>query len=118
MSVTRRFDLYKTALVNNNKELDYLDTKIYEANRVNGYTYYTVVQSTEHRLDLISYIHYNTVDLWWLIAQYNEILDPLEEVVMGRVLQIPALPDYYKFYNNNSKIDEIEEVFSDHDLEV
>jgi hypothetical protein len=118
MPVTRRFDLYKPIIVDNNKELDYLDTKIYESKTISGFRYYTVVQSTEHRLDLISYIHYNTVDLWWLIAQYNNILDPLTEVVMGKVLQIPALPEYYKFYNSNSKIDEIDETFSDHTLEV
>jgi hypothetical protein len=118
MAVTRRFDLYKTALITDNKELDYLDTKIYEAKDINGYAYYTVTQSTESRLDLISFIHYNTVDLWWLIAQYNDILDPFEEIVMGRVLLIPALPDYYKFYNENSQIDEIDEVFSDHTLDV
>lgn len=43
------------------------------------------------RLDLISYAEYNTVELWWLIAKMNNIIDPLEEVNTGLVLQIPSI---------------------------
>lgn len=41
------------------------------------------------RLDLISHQHYNTVEYWWIIADANDLLDPLEEMRPGMILKIP-----------------------------
>lgn len=51
---------------------------------------YTVDNFFEHRLDLISEMFYQEPRLWWVIAQYNSILDPFGEIVAGRILRIPA----------------------------
>ena len=51
---------------------------------------YTVENFYEGRLDLISSVFYNEPRWWWLIAQYNNILNPFSEVVAGRVLLIPS----------------------------
>jgi len=113
--LTDKKDMYKKVLINNNKETDYLDTRITDL-VFDTYTTFIVPQFTIGRIDLISYIHYDTVDLWWLIAQVNDVIDPITELYMGRVLRIPAVGDYYGFYNTNSIIDEIEEVFDSRTL--
>lgn len=48
-----------------------------------------------NNLPLISFIHYGTVKLWWLIAEANNIHDPLV-LEAGTVLKIPSIADYYK----------------------
>jgi len=108
--LTERKDLYSKVMVDDNKELDLLDSKIPNF-EFNSYTTFTVPQFAEGRIDIISFIKYDNVNLWWMIAQANEIIDPLTELYMGRVLLIPDLSEYYTFYNANSSLDEIEEVF-------
>lgn len=51
---------------------------------------YTVENFYEGRLDLISSVFYNEPRWWWVLAQYNNILNPFSEVVAGRVLLIPS----------------------------
>ena len=42
-----------------------------------------------NRLDLIAKEYLGNTALWWLLAQYNAILDPSTEIVIGRVIRIP-----------------------------
>jgi hypothetical protein len=42
------------------------------------------------RLDLIASVFYNEPRYWWVIAQYNNILDPFSEITGGRILMIPS----------------------------
>lgn len=107
---TRRKNLYRKRLVDHNKEVDYLDTKIPIMDFEN-YNNYTIPQFAEGRIDIISYVNYETVDLWWLIAQFNNIIDPINELCTGRVIRIPSLSEYYRFYNENSIVDDINEIF-------
>lgn len=51
---------------------------------------YVVDQKTEGRLDLIAAAFLDDSHLWWLIAQYNAILDPHGEIIAGRTLRIPT----------------------------
>ena len=53
---------------------------------VNFYDEY-VVQSAD-RWDTISYRFYNTTALWWMIANYNGVLDPFTELVVGDKIKI------------------------------
>lgn len=108
--LTDRKDLYRTLIVSNNKELDLLDTQLPYL-EIDNYTTFTVPQFAVGRIDIISFIHYETVDLWWIIAHANDIIDVTSELYMGRVLRIPSVTSYYGFYNANSLIDEIDEVF-------
>lgn len=41
-------------------------------------------------LDNIAFAFYNDPSLWWVIAQYNNILDPVTEIVPGLILLIPT----------------------------
>lgn len=51
---------------------------------------YVVENFYEGRLDLLASVFYNEPRYWWVIAQYNNIIDPLTEVVAGRYLLIPS----------------------------
>lgn len=51
---------------------------------------YTVSVADEGRLDLIAHSLYGDYRLWWFIAQYNSILDPVLEIFPGRILRLPT----------------------------
>ena len=51
---------------------------------------YAVENFYAQRLDLIASVFYNEPRWWWIIAQYNNILDPFTEITAGRVLLIPT----------------------------
>jgi hypothetical protein len=51
---------------------------------------YSVEKHREGRLDLIAHDHLGDSKLWWLIAQYNSILDVFTEISEGRIIRIPA----------------------------
>lgn len=53
-------------------------------------TTYTVEAKAVGRLDLIAQAYLGDSSLWWLLAQYNMILDPYSEITVGRVLRIPS----------------------------
>ena len=59
---------------------------------------YVVSSDRDGRLDLISNDFYGTVDLWWIIAIANSILDVMSEIVVGKRLSIPSLSDVEEFY--------------------
>jgi hypothetical protein len=49
-----------------------------------------VTQGLIGRLDLIAYEVYGSVELWWVIAEANQIVDPLTEVTLGYELIMPT----------------------------
>ena len=51
---------------------------------------YYVENQYEHRIDLISAEMYGDSRYWWVIAQYNDILDPHGEIYPGRMLVLPT----------------------------
>lgn len=60
---------------------------------------YHRVQSHEvHRLDIIAAMYYKNPLLWWVIAQANDIYDPLVAIEPGTILRIP---DIETLYGNN-----------------
>lgn len=61
-----------------------------EFSRSDSDTVYTVENFYEGRIDMIAAVFYNEPRYWWVIAQYNNILDPFAEIVAGRVLLIPS----------------------------
>lgn len=70
--------------------------------RDEGDIIYVVENFYENRLDLISAVFYGQSRYWWLIAQYNNILDPFSEVEAGRVLFIPT-PDRAQMMTDTRK---------------
>ena len=53
---------------------------------VNFYDEY-IVQYAD-RWDTISYKIYDTPHLWWLVANYNGVIDPFTELVVGEKIKI------------------------------
>jgi hypothetical protein len=56
---------------------------------VTAYTQYFVTDATAGRPEFISEQFYRTVDLWWVICYYNDIIFPLSEITAGTELKIP-----------------------------
>jgi hypothetical protein len=53
-------------------------------------TTYVVEKALVGRLDLITTMFYNEPRVWWVVAQYNNILDPYGEITEGVVLNMPS----------------------------
>jgi len=54
-------------------------------------TYVTINQDLLKRPDLISFKAYGTPDLWWVIMEYNKIVDPLFDLSINQILKIPNI---------------------------
>lgn len=52
--------------------------------------YLTVGDSHAGRLDLISYEAYGTPELWWVLAEANNIAFPPSDLVVGMVIRVPS----------------------------
>lgn len=48
-----------------------------------------IVATARTRLDLLAYQYYGTPYLWWVIAQRNEMDNPVAEVYPGRRILVP-----------------------------
>lgn len=57
----------------------------YKSN-IQYYLEYTILEND--RWDIISQRFYGTFELWWLIALFNDIIDPFEKIQTGEVLKI------------------------------
>lgn len=51
---------------------------------------YTIDKRTAGRLDLIAAMFLGDPRHWWILAQYNKILDPFAEIVEGARIYIPS----------------------------
>ena len=51
--------------------------------------FHTVTDADSKRIDLIAWKYYRDVSLWWVIAEFNNIFNPLE-IPTGTTLRIPA----------------------------
>jgi nucleoid-associated protein YgaU len=68
-------------------------------------TYYSLRQSTAYplrnsdvfydvqpydTLHKIAYLFFRNAELWWVVADFNDKIDPFEELVPGDVLRLPS----------------------------
>lgn len=96
-----RHSFYRKVRVDGIRELDLLSGKLPQFD-FSRYSNFIVTQASEGRPDLISQRVYDTVELWWLILLANDIIDPFDELYVGRRLKIPQINEYYDFYNANA----------------
>ena len=54
-----------------------------------------VSDSEYGRLDLISFRLYQTTRYWWILANANNIVDPFEEILPGKVLRAPSVTQLF-----------------------
>lgn len=73
----------------NLKALEWWERTVFPIN--NDDVSYVVEKRFEGRLDLITALYLKEPRYWWVIAQYNNILDPNAEITEGVILYIPTL---------------------------
>lgn len=61
----------------------------------------------EHRPDLLAYVVYGKPNLFWLILQYNDIVDIEEEFIRGAELILPARDRVLSSLVNRNTIKEV-----------
>lgn len=57
--------------------------------------YHTVTIQEECRLDIIADKFYNNPLMWWVLAQANNIYDPLSKPLSGDIIRIPNISTLY-----------------------
>lgn len=102
MSLLQRRTLFRRVEVDENLELDYLDTSLITL-ELTTTRQFTVTAGFAHRIDLIAYREMGSFNLGWLIAWHNGIKDPVAEIVPGKVLNIPSIEEFYRFMNRNRR---------------
>lgn len=58
---------------------------------------YTLTQSDTANAPGLAFRFYGDVGYWWVICLFNGIIDPIEELVPGRTLQLPSIADVNAF---------------------
>lgn len=64
---------------------------------INDELTYTIPIDYQFRPDLIAFLMYGTTELEWVILQYNNIVDIIEQFAAGREIKLPS-PDYVRNY--------------------
>jgi hypothetical protein len=73
----------------NKTALEWWERKVFPVNSDD--TVYVIEKRFEGRLDLISAVFLGEPRYWWVIAQYNNVLDPHSEITEGAIIYIPTL---------------------------
>jgi hypothetical protein len=69
------------------------------------FDYYTVIE--DDWLENISSIHYNTPYLWWVVALFNKIDNPFEELQEGKVLRILKYTNIYAIFDDIAELESL-----------
>lgn len=80
-------------------KLDYLNAGYLKIKQVQTYTIFIVTSDMMSHPDLIAYKFYESVDLWWVVCLYNDIIDPVTELYPGRSLKIPDISELNQLIN-------------------
>jgi len=92
-----RTNFYKVETVDNVNELDFLHNALSKFTTTYPVNYYRVTGVDLMRPDMISYNFYGTVGFWWILMVINGINNPLCDLKVGQILQIPNKLDIYAF---------------------
>jgi hypothetical protein len=77
-------------LYTNYPVLDFLENNfVKDLKKIKSYE-----ESKPKSLDLLAKLYYNNVNSWWIIALYNDIIDPFE--VPNKIIKIP---NYFEVQN-------------------
>ncbi len=66
------------------RDLSFMERQIDDIN-------YKITIREVGRPDLIGYDVYKRYDLDWLVLQYNNIVDPVEELYIGKIIELPSV---------------------------
>lgn len=93
----QRTDFYNIQANDGINEFDYLYNNLTQFEMKYRKSYYRIEGKDIMRPDLISYRIFGTIDYWWLIMMINGIENPLKDMVVGDLLEIPNVLDIYEF---------------------
>lgn len=69
------------------------------------FDYYTIQE--DDWLDSISVFHYRTPYLWWLVALFNNINNPYEELEEGKVIRVLRYNNIYTIFDDITEIESL-----------
>jgi hypothetical protein len=52
---------------------------------------YYIEPMYENKPYLLGYMFYGDEGLWWVVCQYNGIIDPLSELITGKLILVPTI---------------------------
>lgn len=52
--------------------------------------FFSIPLGFKGRPDLIAHYFYGKASLYWLVLQYNNIVDPVEELIEGKEIRLPS----------------------------
>lgn len=58
-------------------------------------TYHRVKSNEVGRLDIIANNYYRNSLLWWVLAQANDIYNPIDSMYAGMIIRIPPIESLY-----------------------
>lgn len=102
MSIKERKFLYQVVEVDNNKELDFLSTE-FSKMELDYIREFRIPSILQYRPDLISKKFFGNFHMGWLIALHNDFMDPIFDFKTGRLIEIPNLDDYFRYYKTHSR---------------
>jgi hypothetical protein len=94
-----RTNMYTKQITNGIDELD-ISNNIMDLFKVTKpLRYYQVGRYEDQRPDLICDNIYGNTDYWWILVQFNDIVDVFTELKEGMVLKVPSVKDINEFIN-------------------
>ena len=78
----------------NKKRLGWWERFIFEKNDVTDIKVYISGRYAQ-RPDLVAYDYYGNAKLEWIVLQYNDMVDTLEEFTAGKTISIPSRDRVY-----------------------
>lgn len=94
MAKKSRFDLFSFGTITHKtKEVKVMSTSKKWQHVSSMYTYNLskVPNGMGGRPDLISQKAYQTPEYWWLICAVNDISDPFEQLIPGKLIKLPII---------------------------
>lgn len=90
--------MFKQIQTDRTLELDYLDNLYYDM--VLPTTQTIIIDSVfAERPDRIAYKMLGDFNLGWLICWHNDIDDPVNDLQIGKVIDIPSVQEFYRYLN-------------------
>lgn len=102
MTMRDRVYLYEEEATAGNIELDFLSRSFVDMN-LRTRESFRISGVMKFRPDLISRKAYGTPHLGWLIARHNKFLDPIQDFYDGRLINIPDLDAYFRYFRVNAR---------------
>jgi len=91
---TKFMNIFKSVTINENVQTDVL-------------TFHTYEVPEDNLWDNISYEAYDTPKLWWLVALFNDVTNPFEELNAGDNIKILRQEHIRTVFNDMERISEL-----------